>query len=438
MTEVGTLPVGISFTALTGILSGIAASVGSSPYTVSFVAGNSVTTNATQTFTLTITAPVVVSSGGVFQFSSRKKHTDEETADEGSKMNIAARRQRQKALGDLCRYLATPLQERESLVRNKKMSVPQEWPTFIQKSAMGEGTGASGGYLVPVQLTIGVEENLIEHSVFHRLAYQQPMESEECDVGRVDLTAAHATGVTPLIGGLTMGYGTRDGTAVTTTTVAFASNKLVAHSIIADVQVTNQLRQDGGEALGAKLEEVFSKAIKWNVERQCLLGAGTAGQFLGITNAPGTNKVSRQTSSQVTILDIGKMSAGLLPASFSNCIWMAHPTTLQYIAQFSAYVAINPDLNPALCGTLLGRPLYVTENLNPVGTAGDLVLFDPTQYALGTRSMSIDMSDQDQTSFYQNMTTYRLWWRGDGQPTVKNTVTLADGSTTSGCYVMLQ
>jgi HK97 family phage major capsid protein len=306
-----------------------------------------------------------------------------------------------------------------------------------RKSAMAEGTGATGGYLVPREVCLRIDDGLKEIGIFHRLAQRFPMGSLQLGVPAFDLTAAHAAGDSPLFGGMGVRW-TNEGQSLTELEPSFASSDLVAQSCDGLVYVNNQLVQDGGEPLGAYLMWQFLQCLEWAVEKECFVGVAP-GRPQGIVKSSATAQVNRATPSHVTIADPGKMVSSLLPASFRRAIWACNPTVIADLTQLATFqqnsaLGIHAE---ALCGVLLCRPVFVTEKLPALGTLGDLVLFDPKLYALGTREIEVVMAPFEPTAFAKNQTIYRLQWRGDGQPMPRNTIKLHDNTVTVGGFVAL-
>ena len=82
--------------------------------------------------------------------------------------------------------------------------------------------------------------------------------------------------------------------------------------------------------------------------------------------------------------------------------------------------------------------MFVTETLPDLGTKGDLCLFDPTLYVLGERrGLEVAYARDEPTAFQRYQAAFRVWWRGDGQPLFRNTVTIANGATGVSAYVVL-
>ena len=309
-----------------------------------------------------------------------------------------------------------------------------------QKTPLNLSAGSQGGYLVPPEMQLRIDERLHEYSVFHKLAWQVEMHSKECLVPRFDLTAAHATGDSPLFGGLGLRW-TSEGVTIAEVEPSFSGHNLVARDLEATVFVSNQMVADGGATLGDYLTWGFAAAVEFAVERGCYQGNGAA-QPLGIINAPSTFLVARSSAGHVTLADLSSMVGHLITPAFKRAVWVASPSAVVDILQIAGYTINNwatKDIGDTgvLAGVAYGRPMFVSENLPVLGTKGDVVLFDPSLYALGTRHYEVAVSRDAPGAFQKNQTVFRLWWRGDGVPLAKNTITLADNTTVVAVAVAL-
>lgn len=336
-------------------------------------------------------------------------------------------RARRKSFGDFCQHVANV----------GGLPVSQ---AVVNKSAtaLAEFTGASGGYLCPPELKVGIDQELTETELFHQHAYRQPMTSNELWVPAFDITAAHATGASPLFGGLNPVWTTLEGNALTESEPKFSGGMLKVRELECYAVASNQLVDDGGEALGTYLEHKFTEALRWAVNRACFQGDGEEAP-LGIINAGATKTVTRSGNGAIAQSDVANMVGALIPACFKRAIWACSLSAFAKISNISTYFANFPaqdnDGVTGVGGYLLSRPLYVTENLPVVGTTGDLILFDPSLYVLGERHIEVAASRH--VNFNVNQTVFRLWWRGDGMPLVLGNATLADGSTSAGAFVAL-
>lgn len=308
-------------------------------------------------------------------------------------------------------------------------------PEIVRKTTMVESSGTLGGYTVPTELLLGLDAHLQEECLFHRLGMVFPMHTNTCLIPSFDLTASHATGASPMFGGMVMTPVVEAGT-ISQTNPSFAQGQLIARNIYGLIAITNQLLTDGGEQLGVYLEAMFYKLVEWTTEYYCCNGNGT-NQPLGIASAlnPAAKVVTRAGGGTISDTDVSKMVGALFPACAKRAVWMASPSAVEKVVDLAQYQFSEPA--PMLAGYLVGKPLYVTEKLPAVGTRGDIMLFDPSMYALGQRELLIELDSQSESMFNANQSQFRVTWRGDGQPLPRGTFTLADGSTSSGCFVCL-
>jgi len=302
----------------------------------------------------------------------------------------------------------------------------------VRKTPLTLVTGQYGGYLVPEEMQLQIDEGFQEVSVFGATAWNVPMKSETLRLPRVDITASHATGDSPLFGGMTISW-QPEAVTINESEPRFADNVLTARNLEVLVYASNQLVADGGEALAEFLTFTVTGALAFAVDYACFRGNG-ASRPLGVLNSPATKQVTRSNANHISQADIANMVSALIPACFARAVFCCSVGALADICNLSSYMA-NPVPSGPLVGSLFGRPLYVTEKLPALGTSGDLLLMDPKLYALGFRLL--EMAKSDQILFFTNQTAFRFIWRGDGQPLVKGTATLADGSTTAGVFVTL-
>ena len=86
--------------------------------------------------------------------------------------------------------------------------------------------------------------------------------------------------------------------------------------------------------------------------------------------------------------------------------------------------------------SLIGYPVLFTEKTPVLGTTGDVLLCDFSQYLIGDRqAITMDSSIHDRFQFDQ--TSFRMVMRVDGQEWCKAPVRLADGATQVSPFVEL-
>jgi len=90
-------------------------------------------------------------------------------------------------------------------------------------------------------------------------------------------------------------------------------------------------------------------------------------------------------------------------------------------------------------GTLLGRPVMVSEDCAALGTEGDIILWDPKEYLLATKTgptaMRTDVSMH--VYFEQDLSAMRFVQRIGGQPWWTAAFSRKNGSSKSSPIVTL-
>lgn len=325
----------------------------------------------------------------------------------------------------------------------------------VAKAAMSVQSGMTGGYLLPMDFSDALLETVAEESFIYPRATVIPMFSLELQAPRIDVeTAPASVGVSPMFGGINFHWGMEDTPAQTEP--SFRMTNFTAWDLLGYAVVSNQWLQDAGaiqptaesprpEAdplLKAEhyLIRTFGKAAAWYAEYAFLQGLGSGQRMpLGILNSPATRAVTRAGGGAIAIADIGAMAGTLLPRSWNTAIWACSPTALAKVLQLAQYhISTHPPVGPGPkpMGYLANLPLYVTDKLPPLGSKGDLVLFDPALYVIAQRmEVVVDVSPDD--LFRTNQTVYRVWLRLDGKPEFSGPVTLPDSSTVVSPYVVL-
>jgi HK97 family phage major capsid protein len=98
-----------------------------------------------------------------------------------------------------------------------------------------------------------------------------------------------------------------------------------------------------------------------------------------------------------------------------------------YLAEGTAETAPYP--------ALLGRPVIPVEQCSTLGTVGDIILADLSQYMLADRGMRVSSSIH--VEFASDQVCFRFVQRIAGQPTWKTPVTPKNGTDSLSPFVAL-
>jgi len=170
-----------------------------------------------------------------------------------------------------------------------------------------------------------------------------------------------------------------------------------------------------------------------------LTGDGV-GKPMGILNDVAmitVDKESGQAADSLVIANLDKMYARLHPRLVRNAAWYVNPTAIpQLLALVRATGTsgtVVPVLNEASGSfSMYGLPVLLTSKLPVLGDAGDILLADVSQYAIGMgRGIVIDRSEH--VRFQRDQTAWRAVWRGDGVGRWRSVYTPRNGDTQSWC-----
>jgi HK97 family phage major capsid protein len=314
----------------------------------------------------------------------------------------------------------------------------------MEKAALAESSGVTGGYTVPVEFLMRLMQLVIQQSVIRPRAQVFPMASRELRIPTLDVTTPQSAGVTAFLGGL-KAFWAEEASSRPETEPQFKQVSLIAHELTGYTLASNTILQDNAVALDALLTRLFTQAISWFSDYAFLQGNG-AGKPVGILNAPASIVQNRTTTGKFLLADAANMYADLLTTSMGSAVWLMSQTLIPQLVQLADAAnrvvwlpnAQSPGGGAAqtMPATLFGLPIIFTEKLPALGTKGDVMLVDPSYYMVGDR-MQIEIASSIHFRFQNNQTAWRFLARLDGKPWLDKYVTLADAATIVSPFVVL-
>ncbi len=309
-------------------------------------------------------------------------------------------------------------------------------PGLIQNS-MSETVSSDGGFLIPSEQATNIHAVSLENELVMPLAFVQPMRSNEIKIPGLVIGNHGAS----LFGGFTASYTAELGT-IDENSPKSRAMLLTAKKLTGLIRFSSELNADIPGGMG-QIETLCGKGLAWYRDKAFLKGTG-AGEPLGILNADCTIEIDPEDGQGANTLvyeNLVKMMARMFAGSFSNSVWVAHQSTIPQLLTLSQAVGTGGDRIPVMKESngqfsILTRPVLFTEKTEPLGTKGDILLADFSQYIIGLREgMRFD------TSIHPLFTTdeilSRLIERHDGQPLWDSPLTLEDGSTTVSPFIIL-
>lgn len=211
---------------------------------------------------------------------------------------------------------------------------------------------------------------------------------------------------------------------------------------------TDELLRDAS-ALESIMTQAFVEELVFKTEDAIVNGTGS-GQPLGILNSGAlvtVNAESGQAASTVRTENVINMYSRLPSRSRTNAVWLINQDIEPQLYQLTlgsgtAVVLLyrpagveGPNANSPF-GTLLGRPVIPVEYSATLGTVGDIILVDPTQYLMIDKD-GVQQDSSMHVRFINDEMTFRFIFRVDGQPAWRTAVTPFKGSNTQSPYVAL-
>lgn len=304
---------------------------------------------------------------------------------------------------------------------------------------LAEGTGATGGFLVPVEFQTQVLGVMAEPSAFMQRATHIPMRRRQISIPVLDQTDTSA-GVPHWFGGI-QAYWVAENAEKPQSDPAWREITLTAHEMVGYTRASNILLDDAAISLEAFFNGPlgFNGAMTHLMDWATINGTG-AGMPLGWMNSGATIEVDRATSGQITYPDLLNMLQRFLMTGGQG-IWMVSQSALSSLAQMTgpsgnpSYVWMN-DAKDGIPGRLLGMPVHFSEKMPALGQRGDIALVNPPFYLVGDRqAVTIESTQFDRWRY--NQTSWRAVARMDGQPWLSAPLTLMDGSTQLSPFVVL-
>jgi HK97 family phage major capsid protein len=179
------------------------------------------------------------------------------------------------------------------------------------------------------------------------------------------------------------------------------------------------------------------------------LRGGGGNEYLGILTALAasslgpTISVAKETSqAAATILGENVLKMSARAWRFGNSIWLANHTTKVQLYKLNIPVGVGgtllfqPSREVGFPDMLLGRPVFYTEYASAVGTQGDLILADFSQYLEGTYQ-PLQSAESIHVRFVNHERTFKFWLRNAGAPWWKTALTPFKGSDTLSPFVVL-
>ena len=310
-------------------------------------------------------------------------------------------------------------------------------PRLMEQRATGlnEGVPSDGGFLVQQDFVSELFNRTYSMGEIVRRCRRFPISSNANGL-KMNAVAETSRAAGSRWGGI-RGYWKAEGAVKTASAPEFRQITLDLKKLAVRVYATDELLQDAA-ALESVVSQGASEEIMYMTEDAVVNGTG-AGQPLGIMNAVAKVSVAKETNQAATTLvyeNVLKMWSRLWARSRPNAVWLINQDVEPELYTMALNVGTGgaPVYLPAAgasaapYATLFGRPVIPVEYCATLGTSGDIILADFSQYALADKG-GIQSAMSMHVNFLYDETVFRFVYRVDGQPLWNAALTPATGST---------
>ena len=294
--------------------------------------------------------------------------------------------------------------------------------TIQAATGASEGVASDGGFLVQTDFSTELLRLVHETGQLSRRCDRKPISAgaNGLKINAVDETSR----VDGSRWGGVLAYWTAEAGSLTKSKPTYRQMELTLQKLTGLYYATDELLMDV-TALGAFAQDAFAEEFGFKVDDAIFRGGG-AGMPLGILGHAGTVSVSKETGQAAATIvkeNIESMYARAWARSLPNMEWFINQDCWPQLFKLSQVVGLGGvpvfippgGLSAAPFGSLLGRPVTPIEQCETVGTVGDIVLADFSQYLIIEKG-SIEAASSIHVQFLTDETVFRFILRMDGQP----------------------
>lgn len=139
------------------------------------------------------------------------------------------------------------------------------------------------------------------------------------------------------------------------------------------------------------------------------------------------------------------MIARLPEGSYPNSVWVVNNDVLPFLftltlGNYPIYIptgGVTGGIQGSPYGTLLGRPIIVSQHANTFSTQGDVMLLDLSYYQTISKAGGVQSATSMHLYFDADATAFRTTFRMDGQSKISAPIAPAKGTKQLSPFVQL-
>lgn len=311
-------------------------------------------------------------------------------------------------------------------------------------AGLNETVGSEGAFMVQQTFSTELLREIHETGQVSRMVRNIPLgaNSNGITINGVDETS-RANG--SRWGGVQV-FWEGEADAATATKPKFRRLEFKLRKMIGLCYATDELLADAS-ALESVIRQAFTEEFAFKVDDAIIRGSG-GGQPLGILSSPSlvtVSKESGQAAATIVMNNITKMWSRMYSRSRNKAVWFYNQDIEPQLLSLSLTVGNNsyPVFLPptGLSGnqyyTLYNRLAIPIEHCSTLGTVGDLILMDPSQYGMIDKG-GIQSASSIHVKFLTDESTFRFILRTDGRPLWSSALTPYQGAATKSPFVVLE
>lgn len=306
---------------------------------------------------------------------------------------------------------------------------------------MSEGVPGDGGYLVQQDFSQELLRRAYETGILGNLCRRQPIgpNSNGFKINVVD-ESSRATG--SRMGGIQM-FWTGEGRQLQGSQPKFRQLELNLQKLTGLLYATDELLADT-TALQAFIMDAFAEEYGFMIDDAIISGTG-AGMPLGIMRSNALVVVpaeAGQPAGTVVFENLSNMWGRLPARSRRNAVWLINQEVepqldgLAVVAGVAALEARFVTYGPDGVLRIKGRPVIAIEQAEGLGTPGDIILADLSQYLLIDKG-PMENAVSIHVRFIWDEQTFRFIYRVNGQPIWNKPLTPYKGANPQSPFVAL-
>jgi len=317
-------------------------------------------------------------------------------------------------------------------------------PRLEKRAVTGQNTTnpQDGGFAVGKDMLAGIMKNAFEVSQLAKRC-KTPIQCGKNSNGVSWLSLLEDSRVAGSRNGGVRAYRVAEGNTVTQTIAKMRRHELVAEKLMAIVPFTEETLTDASAVLSL-VNEVVPEEFAYTIDEEIMNGTG-AGQCLGYMNSDSLVEVGAETNQvagTIVYENIIKMRARMWARSRSNAVWYINQDcepqlhTMALVVGAGGVPVYMPATTAAPTDMLYGRPIIPIEQAKTVGTTGDIVFADLSQYRLIAKG-GLNKDESIHVRFIYGEKLLRFTKRINGTPLWNSPLTPANGTDTLSPFVSL-